>query len=578
MTVTASRLCGLLTVLLAWTALLVGGATPALAHAVLTASTPTQGEVTVEPPSRVTLVFTEEVSLTPDALRVLDPSGKRVDDARPSSDGDASYSVALPGPLPRGTYTVAYQVVSADSHPVAGAFTFSVGEPSATTVPAATGVRDPDAGFVGRAYTVARFGAYLGMLLLTGAAALLLPTRRPGPAVPVFRQGAVAGWSLATGATAVQLLLRGAYTGSGKLSDVADLSLLTDSLGTKAGALPALRFVLLAGCAALWLIRRGTAARPVRRSAPPGMPPVVWAVVGIALACTWAGAEHASTGPRPWLAMPVDVVHMLAAGVWVGGLLILAAGLLRPGRIPPSAVVRFSSAAFVSVGLLVVTGVYQSWRQVGSPTALWETRYGQLLSLKVSVVAVLLALGALSRRWTGRLAAVPELPSQDEDGVTPGKGAVRALRRSVVVEAALGLAVLVVTTALTATQPARSGLSPTTPVAAPLSVTLAFDTGGRRGAGDVGIVVDPGAAGPNDLHVSVTGPSGDMLDVPELKAAFTSASGDVGPLTVPLRRVSEGHWTASEFQLPVAGAWEMTLTVRTSDFDQTTLRRSLSVR
>ncbi|WP_151772136.1 copper resistance CopC/CopD family protein [Streptomyces abyssomicinicus] len=578
MTVTVSRVRGLFTVLLAWLALLAGGATPAVAHAVLTTSTPAQGEVTVEPPSRVSLVFTEEVSLTPDAFRVLDPSGHRVDDARPSPEGDASYSVGLRDALPRGTYTVAYQVVSADSHPVAGAFTFSVGEPSATTASAATGVRDPDTGLVGRAYAVARFGAYLGMLLLTGAVTLLLLTRGQGPPLAFFRRCAATGWALATGATALHLLLRGAYTGSGRVSDIADPGLLADALATKAGALPALRLVLLVGCATPWLVRRATAPRAVRRAVPTGASLAGVALAGVALAWTWAGAEHASTGPQPWLAMPADVVHMLAAGVWVGGLLVLAAGLLRPGGVPASTVVRFSSAAFASVCLLVVTGLYQSWRQVGSPTALLETRYGRLLLLKVAGVALLLAVGALSRRWTGRLAAAPEGTSQDPSGAASGKGALRALRRSVLVEAALGLGIVVVTTALTATGPARSGLPPTTAASAPMSMTLAFDTGGPGGAGDVGVVVDPGAAGPNALHLSVTGPDGDMLDVPELKAAFTSPSADIGPLVVPLRRVSEGHWTVADFHLPAAGAWEMTLTVRTSDFDQTTVRRSLSIR
>ena len=78
-------------------------------------------------------------------------------------------------------------------------------------------------------------------------------------------------------------------------------------------------------------------------------------------------AEHASTGIQSELAMPVDVLHLLAVALWLGGL----AALLRPaplgpapGRARPSR--RFSQLAFASVTVLAATGLYQSWRQVGS--------------------------------------------------------------------------------------------------------------------------------------------------------------------------------------------------------------------
>ncbi|MEV6327878.1 copper resistance protein CopC [Streptomyces sp. NPDC051909] len=559
MTVTVSRARRWVLVLPAALGLLVAGAPPADAHAVLTGSTPARGAVVAEAPSRVALTFTEEIALSADAVRVLDPTGRRVDDARPVEVGGGSYAVDLRGRLPRGTYTVAYQVVSADSHPVAGAFTFSVGAPSATSAGAAPTVRDPDAGPVGWAYAAARFGAYAGMVLLAGAVCFLMVCRPEGREHRLSRRAVVVGWSVLLACTLALLVLRGAYTGSGELGEVADVARLGEAWGTRAGVLFGVRLGLLAAGALAWARWRRTAAEGTTRVTRVGA-----LLLGCALAWTWAGAEHASAGPQSAVAVPVDVVHLLAAGAWIGGLCVLTLALARADAPPAEAVARFSRVALVSVGVLVVTGLYQSWRQVGTLPALTETRFGLLLLAKAGGVALLLCLGYVSRRWTARL----------EEGQTP----LRTLRRWVATEAALGVAVLAITTVLTTTEPARSAQSATKaePVAV-VSVEASFDSGGPRGRGTADIVVDPGRVGANAVHVTVTDPAGRLLDVPEIRAALTSSEG-IGPLPVPIRRASEGHWTVSGFQVPAPGAWELALTVRTSDVDQVTLRRPLDLR
>lgn len=108
----------------------------ASAHAALTASDPKDGAVVDVAPKDVTLTFSEQIAMGDDSIRVLDPSSKRVDVAKMrdlSDGGTVRYAVDLKPGLPDGTYTVAWQAVSADSHPVSGAFTFSVGAPSETT-------------------------------------------------------------------------------------------------------------------------------------------------------------------------------------------------------------------------------------------------------------------------------------------------------------------------------------------------------------------------------------------------------------------------------------------------------------
>jgi copper transport protein len=104
--------------------------------------------------------------------------------------------------------------------------------------------------------------------------------------------------------------------------------------------------------------------------------------------------------------MPVDVVHLLAVAAWLGGLTALLVALYRaPAETPveAAAVRRFSRVAFGSVIALVATGTYQSWRQLGSWSAFTDTRYGQLLLVKIGLVALLVGIASVSRRWTGRL-------------------------------------------------------------------------------------------------------------------------------------------------------------------------------
>ncbi|MFD4691589.1 copper resistance protein CopC [Streptomyces sp. NPDC058463] len=563
---TASRTYGWALALLICAGLLAGGAAPADAHAVLTSSTPARGAVIAEPPARVVLVFTEEIALTADAIRVLGPAGRRVDNARPAADGGSAYAVGLRGSLPRGTYTVAYQVVSADSHPITGAFTFSVGAPSATAAAGDVRARDPDAGTVGRAYAAARIGAYISMVVLTGGVCFLLLCWPRGREHRLLRHTVTTAWSWLAVCTLALLALRGAYTGSGQVRAVTDLSRLGEVLTTKAGLLLAARLVLLAVCAAGWAWWSAQARRGGSRIV------LVGAALGAALAWTWAGAEHASAGLQPAVAVPVDVVHLLAAGAWVGGLCVLTAALIGIKEIPAEAMARFSRMAFASVCALVVTGLYQSWRQVGSLAALTDTRFGLLLLAKCAGVALLLCLGYTSRRRTRALTGAGD--DTASGSAAPSMG---TLQRWVAAEAVLGVCVLALTTVLTSTEPARAERSAAEATDVLLSIEAAFNSGGPNGRGRADVVVEPGRTGANAVHVSVTDPDGQLLDVPEIRATLTSSAG-IGPLSLPLRRASAGHWTVSGFQLPSPGTWELALTVRTSEVDQVTLRRPLGVR
>ncbi|CAL9477265.1 hypothetical protein SUDANB6_02964 [Streptomyces sp. enrichment culture] len=403
----APRVRPLVLLLLAVVGALLAGAAPASAHAALTGSDPRQGAVVDKAPAVVSLTFSEEVSTDGDSLRVLDPRGERVDDGAPAHTGGTTYAVRLHAGLPDGTYTVTYQVVSADSHPVAGAYTFSIGAPSETSVSVAE--QTAGGGVVGRLYGLGRYVSYAGFIVLAGGAAFVLACWQRGAGVRAVQRLVVSGWVALTASTLVLLLLRGSYTGSGRIGDVFDLELLGQVLQTKTGAALVSRLLLLAAAALFVAVLFGAYGRredAERRDLAFGLA-AGGTVVAAGIAASWAMAEHASTGLQPGIAMPVDVVHLLAVAAWLGGLAALLVALYRaPAETPveAGAVRRFSRLAFGSVIALVATGAYQSWRQLGSWSAFTDTRYGQLLLVKIGLVAVLVGIAAASRRWTARLA------------------------------------------------------------------------------------------------------------------------------------------------------------------------------
>ncbi|MDQ0832073.1 copper transport protein [Streptomyces achromogenes] len=421
----APRVRMLVLLFLAVAGVLLAGAGPASAHAALTGSDPAQGVVVDKAPTQVTLTFSETVSMNDDSLRVLDPKGARVDDGKPSEVSGTTYAVQLHSGLPDGTYTVTYQVVSADSHPVAGAYTFSIGSPSETSV----SVSDQGAGggVVGRLYGFGRYVSYAGFLVMVGGAAFVLACWQRGTGLRSLQRLVVSGWLAMTAATLFLLLLRGSYSRSGTLGDVFDLDLLGEALQTKTGAALVSRLLLLAAAALFIAVLFGAYDKredEEKRDLTFGLA-IGGTVVAAGLAASWAMAEHASTGLQPGIAMPVDVLHLLAVATWLGGLAALLVALYRAPADRPvdaAAVRRFSQVAFGSVLVVVATGVYQSWRQLGSWSAFTDTRYGQLLLVKIGLVALLVGIAWISRRWTARLA----VPTATETAVrksAPGTSA-----------------------------------------------------------------------------------------------------------------------------------------------------------
>jgi copper transport protein len=618
-----ARLAAGLAALLGLLGLMLAGAESASAHAALLSTTPAQGSVVRTAPGSVVLHFSEQVTLPADALRVFDPAGKRVDSGATGHAGSdqATARVALKSGLAQGSYTVSWRAVSADTHPVSGAWTFSVGHSSSTaSVPGEQAPTGSPA--VGALYGASRFVSYAAYALLVGAGVLVLLCWPRGIALRGVQRTLLTGWAALLAGTVAQLLLRGPYEQASGMGRVLDLSLVQQTLGERLGTLLMVRVLLLAAAGVVLALMPPGLERPHGRrwlGAAGG-------AVAVCLAATWALADHASVGMQAGLAIPLDIVHLLAMAGWLGGLTALVVGLRRPesgGGADRRVVQRFSTLAFWSMAALVGSGTYQAWRGLGSWSAFTGTQYGRLLLIKLGCVAVVLGAAYLSRSWTARLREAPEPTAHEPALVEPpeaeppeaastpvpaAEGGERAaqlarqrqavadasrrrslqaapargmLVRSLLLEALFAVAVLVVTTLLTNTAPGRAVTEQASVSApgqsapgrsGPVRTTLSYDTGGSEAgaSGKVNIEIDPGRTGADTVHAYVVGGDGKPVDVPELDLSLTLPARRLGPLPVKVEKVDLGHWSATGVQIPMTGEWQLAVTVRSSAIDEVT--------
>jgi putative copper resistance protein D len=177
-------------------------------------------------------------------------------------------------------------------------------------------------------------------------------------------------------------------------------------------------------------------------------------IAAMLLLASLAGTGHArvAEGWAGVLHVTADATHLMAAGVWIGGLLPLSFVILSvngaaddKGDIAIGEVlIRFSGVGYVAVATLVASGLINTWFLVGSLGALISSTYGWLLLTKISAFLIMAMLAAANRFWV-----TPNLATRD----SASGGWLRRLRRHVVAEQALGLLVLAVVSFLGTMEP-----------------------------------------------------------------------------------------------------------------------------
>ncbi len=507
-------------------AVLVLGAAPASAHALAVSSVPQAGSAVRSSPATVQVTFGEHPDPKLSSLRVLDSSGRNraAGPTRPVPGQPLSLEVPVEH-LASGVYSVVWTTVSSvDGHLAGGTFAFGVGV-SAADLPAA---RTTSSAPAPSPWTsVARWLLYAGLMGLVGGAAVGLACFGH-PRRPAWPWLFVAAWVVA--------VLGGVGIGLGEARS-AHLGLSQVARSTFGHQIQARVVPLVAGLV-LAVVADLVAPRAWRRR-------VVVAVLGLAgLAAMWgdvsdshAAAAHSDLA----LKMVEQWLHFVAAGVWIGGLVLLLIGLLalRPterGRV----VGRYSNLALGAVAVLALSGTLRAIDEVGSWHALFATSFGRLILVKSGLLVALVGLGAANRYRTVR--HVQDTP--------------RPLLRLGRVELGVVAVVLVATALL-------QGLAPPATVAAapaPLVVTgHDFATTVK-----VRLTISPGTVGFNQFDLAADDyDTGRPVVADPVTLTFSRPDRpDVGASTLTLRRAADGTYQGSGPNLALAGTWRVAVLVQ----------------
>ncbi|WP_025036575.1 copper resistance CopC/CopD family protein [Bradyrhizobium sp. DOA9] len=503
-----------------------GFASGALAHAALVSVEPASGSTLAAAPQAVVLRFSEPV--TPGAIRLIDGAGRARDDPPVRASGE-TISMAMPADMPEGTAVVSYRVISQDGHPVVGSVMFSIGIQSETKLPVSPG------NWLGALIWLTRVGLYLGLFVGVGGVLFARWISRSQTGMTVPRAALVVGLPSAVvsfGALGLDLL-------GLPLAGLATAAPWKVAFATSAG-----RAFLVAAAAMLFA---GLALRSTWYSRALAM----MAVVGVGSSLALSG--HAATAPPQMMMRPAMFLHGLCVALWIGALAPLAALLSKPTASTLAVVNRFSAIAMPAIGVLALTGLALAIVQVEKASALVETRYGLILSIKLALVLMLLALAALNRfRLTPALAR--------------DRGAEAILKRSILLECVIALAIFAVVAGWRFTPPPRT-IVPETPLAIHIHSDKAMFQ----------VLVSPGKVGKDDFVLQLMTGEGTPLAAKEVTLTLSSPGRGIEPMARGALLGPDGYWHVREVELPFAGRWRVGIEALVSDFEKITLADELEV-
>jgi copper transport protein len=500
----------------------------AQAHALAQSSSPADGAILQQAPKTVTITFGETPDPKISTIRILDTSGKEYQQGPTQAvpGGHLQLQVAM-GPAPNGVYTVAWRTISSvDGHLASGAFAFGVG-----TSPAGVSRGNTQTSSAGGAQptplaVAGRWLLFAGLASLVGVAFIGLVAFRQTPRALVPLAVLAAVVSIVGTATVIEAQRADA--------GVPYAQLMTTSLGRIAvwRLIPA---GLIVVAVLLALASRGT----LRRA---GLGLAGVAAAGAMVADV--SASHAAAGSLPLLNGFVQWVHVLGAGVWMGGLLALLVAIRgAESGDKASAVKRFSTAAGVALVVVAVTGIIRAVVEIGSWDKVLTTTFGLLVVVKVSLIVLLAGLGAVNR-----FRSVPQALRR-----------LRPLRRIGTAEVILGAGALLTAAGLVNVAPPAYATAAAT--SQPTVVVAGSDFGTTV---RVRLEVSPGTAGFNQFKLRVTDyDSGKDIRADSVSLQFSLPSrSDVGSSSLALKLASDGTYQASGTNLSLDGAWRIDVFVQ----------------
>lgn len=525
--------CSVLVLLLLVLAGLLAAGSPARAHASLVAAEPADGAMLPRAPAAFALTFSEPTS--PLRLRLLTPEGASLPLER-FTLRDRTLDIVAPEGLGDGTYALSWRVISEDGHPVGGSVVFSIGAAS-RDAPVMSDVAEPG---LQAAIWTNRLLLYVGLFVGIGGAFFLVWLGAPARDGEAVICGALAlGMVAALGSIGLQGL---------------------DALGAPLGAL---------GQRIVWETGFGTslgksvlanllaaALAGASLALPPRPARVLTVLALIGLGGALAASGHAGTAPPQWLTRPSVFLHAVGIALWVGALAPLGLQIARRSPDAAATLRRFSRFIPFAVLPLLASGMLMAVVQLETPSALWRTAYGQVLSAKLALVALLFALAAYNRL------------SLTEPACRGEARATRRLLGTIRLEIVLVLAIFALAALWRFTPPPRAlALAAAQPAQIHIHTLKAM----------ADVTVTPGRVGPVRIDMMLmTGEFG-PLNAKEVALVLANPARGIEPIRRKAER-REGLWRIDGLVIPAPGDWTVRLDILITDFEMTRLEGTLPIR
>jgi copper transport protein len=529
----------------------------AWAHAALLRTVPeASGTVNAAPPA-VRLTYSEPIEPRFAIVSVTDAAGKDVTSGEPAGAPGSPQTLVTPlEHVPEGWYLVFWRVISADGHPVRGAFTFAVGPnagpPPQFRVPSLSETATTTRLLISRWVVFLSLLTALGLFVLR--AVIARPVARVVRGVPLRPISIAFGVAVLVGlvATPVYVLFATAQFSLRSVWDLGAIVPLARDSGFGADFLDlevVFALFAVAGGAALYLDRPEREQRSVVELL--ALPAAL--ATGVAGLFLPALAGHAGQKSPRGLSLPLDAAHLGAASIWLGGLIGLVVFWLSVGREARGSalafvVPRFSAVAFCSVLLLIGTGIGQSLLELPTLATLWETSYGQALLVKIGLLFAALLLAGVNLARTK-----PRLQARDPS-------APLLLRRLVQGEIVLVAGALFAAGVLSSLPPPSSALARVQDISArvgPGAVTTSIAKAPYR----VRVGVSPNrAAVPNSFTLALTR-GGKPVRGAEVITKFDMLDMEMGEQSYRFKEVRPGVFTKSAPALVMVGHWGLVFEV-----------------
>lgn len=543
----------------------------ARAHALLVRSSPAAGAEVALPPATIELWFSEPLEPQFSYAYLVDTEGNVFGrDAAVVDPADPLHLILTPPALAPGIYTVAYRTLSqSDGHEWLGSFPLTVlnpdgsrpsGVPSETTTDAQQGMLPPPLKVASRWFSLLGVMVLAGVLVFrqfilgadpaTPPATALLPTNQAFRAtIDQYSRGAlilglgavfIGGW--------LQVMAQMVSLGNVGSQGGATLDLFFQ---TRAGTLIVAR-QLLVGALLLLTIVGASLATGVRRA-------LQWLalLLTLALLATFAVGSHAAAVVGSGWAIMGDFIHLLAAGIWFGGLGMLAV-VLWLGRREPVAepawlrriVWRFSAVATLAVFVLCCTGLFSTMVHLERWALLWETTYGRVLLVKIGLVLVTLGLALRNHRLVHLVET--KAAAWTQQGYPQ-------FARQVWAESGVALALMVVVAVLVQTP---------VPQSTPVAPTSFFETILRADDLSIHLQISPNQVGDNRYIAHLYHEDGSSIgDVQLVRLSFEHQTATLGKSTLDLVAQGGDIFDAAGAYQNQAGPWDVSLYVRRRGVD-----------